>query len=81
MTMEYTHYLVLSVRDLKALLSMAEKGASLSKPKSNTWTTEMHTVVMRFDENPKYEGQLNITDVSGGQITTKTMSEIRRGDF
>ena len=80
MTNESTHYLVLSVKDLKALLSMAEKGASLSKPKSNTWTQDMHTVVMRFDENPKYEGQLNITNVSGSQML-KTMNEIRRGDF
>ena len=81
MAKDYTHYLVLSVKDLRALLSMARKGASQITPKGNTWTPDMHTVVMRFNENQNYEGQLNVAHVSGGQITPKTMNEIRRGDF
>ena len=81
MTKEDTHYLVLSVKDLKALLSMARKGASLAKRKSNGWTPDMHTVVMRFNENSEYEGQLNITNVLGSRMGMKTMNEIRRGDF
>jgi len=76
MTKEGTHYLVLSVKDLRALLSMAEKGASLTESKIDTWTPEMHTIVMRFNENAKYEGQLNAITVND-----KTMNEIRRGDF
>lgn len=81
MTKEDTHYLVLSVKDLRALLSMARKGASLTGPKIKTWTQDMHTVVVRFAENDKYEGQLNITNVSGSPIGVKTMNEIRRYDF
>ena len=80
MTKGHTHYLVLSVKDLKALLSMAEKSASQIMSKTDTWTPDMHTVVMRFNENHNYEGQLNLAHVASG-VTKKTMNEIRRGDF
>ncbi len=77
MTKDYTHYLVLSVKDLKRLLAFAEECARQNdRPKPDAWTPEMSTVVMRFNENAKYEGQLNSVEVNG-----KTMNQIRRGDF
>jgi len=82
MTKDYTHYLVLSLKDLRALLSMAEKAASKRTPKIDTWTPDMNTVVMRFNDNQNYEGQLNVAHVSSGSLMVKkTMNEIRRGDF
>ena len=79
-TKDYTHYLVLNVKDLKALLSMSEKAASQITPMGDRWKPDMHTVVMRFNENQNYEGQLNVAHVASG-VAKKTMYEIRRGDF
>ncbi len=84
MTEEYTHYLVLSVKDLKALLSYAEKTAKkvdeMKTNKTRGWTTDMHSVVVRFNESTKYEGQLQPATVSSG-VSHNTINEVRRGVF
>jgi len=84
MTKEYTHYLVLSVKDLKALLVYAEETArradEMKTSKSQGWTRDMHSVVVRFNESANYEGQLQPVEAASGSIR-KTIGEIRRGDF
>ncbi len=77
MAKDYTHYLVLSVKELKNLLAFAEECVRQNGwPETDAWTPEMSTVVMRFNEVANYRGQLNAVTVNG-----KTMNEIRRGDF
>ena len=80
MTKEYTHYLVLSVKDLKALLVYAEETASQRRPNSQGWTRDMHSVVVRFNESANYEGQLQPATVSSG-VSHNTINEVRRGVF
>tara|TARA_R100000315_G_C5160418_1_gene92250 strand:- start:166 stop:399 length:234 start_codon:yes stop_codon:yes gene_type:complete len=77
MAKDYTHYFVVNVEDLRALLAMAEEEVRQNGWESTeAWTPEMHTIVMRFNEVANYKGQLNVTRVGG-----KTMLQIRNGDF
>ncbi len=77
MAKDYTHYLVLSVKDLRALLAVAEEEVRQNGwSETDAWTPEMHTIVMRFNEVANYSGQLNVVRVGG-----TTMHQIRNGDF
>ncbi len=84
MTEEYTHYLVLNVKDLKSLLAYAEETArradEMKTSKRSQWTRDMHSVVVRFNESTKYEGQLQPATVSSG-VSHNTINEVRRGVF